>query len=250
MSAEFNTDKLYLPHGPPLLTAAGVRRGIRVSIPYTMGAGVFGLTAGILASKAGVSLGAAVFMNAIVYAGAAQLAALAHWPDVLNAASLLGLVLLVLTINSRYVLMGASLYPYFRHLPLRQSLALLSFNGDFLWIVFLREAELAKANGTRIDLGFYVGFGIAAWFVWTLVAIPGWFMGSAISDLKRLALDLFALMFFSALIVPMWKGFAHARPWAVAAAAAALSFFIVPGSYYIVIGAIAGSIYAGVTRQS
>ena len=250
MGAELDTDTLYLPHGPPLFTREGVRRGIRISLPYTMGAGVFGLTAGILASKAGVSLPAAIFMNAIVYAGAAQLAALAHWPHVLNAASLTGLVLLVLTINSRYVLMGASLYPYFRHLQLRHSLLLLSFNGDFLWIVFLREAELAKENGTRIDLGFYVGFGLAAWLIWTVVAIPGWLMGAAISDLKRFALDLFALMFFSALIVPMWRGFAHARPWAFAAAAAALSFYVVPGSYYIVIGAVAGSIYAGLTKNA
>ncbi len=52
--------KVYLPYGPPVLTRAGWLRGLRTSIPYLPGSVIFGMTAGALASKAGVGLWEAV----------------------------------------------------------------------------------------------------------------------------------------------------------------------------------------------
>ncbi|MES2907516.1 MAG: AzlC family ABC transporter permease [Pseudomonadota bacterium] len=233
--------KIYLPHGPPLFTKAGFRHGLVFSIPYSLGLAVFGLTAGVLAQKAGLSLFEAILMSGAVFAGASQLAVLSHWPDMWAFSVLLAAVLLVLTINSRFILMGASLYPYLRHLKGPAPWGLLFINTDFLWILFLRDAAIAKEEKRRPDLGFFLGFGLVMWVIWVLVTIPGWYIGSSIADLKKYALDLFALLFFASLLVPMWKGVAHARPWMVAAVVAAIAYFILPGSYYIVIGALAGA---------
>jgi 4-azaleucine resistance transporter AzlC len=240
--SERDIEKIFLPHGLPLFTRCGARQGFMLAIPYSLGMIVFGMTAGMLAAKNGLSLFEAIFMNAFVYAGASQLAALANWPAHWTLASVIAISLIVGVINSRFILMGASLYPYFRHLPQRKVLPLLYLNTDFLWLLFLRYAQDQKMENRPPDLGFFFGFGLAMWVIWTLSAIPGWWAGSAIGDFKKYGLDLFALMFFASLLVPMWKGAKPARPWFVAAAVALITQKLLPGSYYIVIGALSGGV--------
>lgn len=240
--------EVYLPHGPPVCTKAGFRYGVVFSAPYALGITVFGATAGMLAAKAGLTFTQAVIMNGTVYAGASQLAVLSHWPMAWTFSALLATALIALAINSRFILMSASLYPYFRHLKGTRPWVLLFLMTDFGWLLFLRAAQNHKENGRPPDLGFYIGFAAVMYCVWTLSAIPGWWIGSNIADLKRYALDLFALMFFASLLVPLWKGAAHARPWFVAGAVAALAHFFIPGSYYIVIGALAGAFSGAMLR--
>lgn len=235
-------DRIFLPFGPPLFTRGGIRAGFMLAIPYSLGMIVFGMTAGMLAAKNGLSLFEAIVMNGFVYAGASQLAALSHWPTGWTLSSVIAISLLVGVINSRFILMSASLYPYLQHLPMRQALPLLYLNTDFLWLLFLRHAQDKKMESQPPDLGFFFGFGIAMWIIWTLSAIPGWWTGSVIGDFKRFGLDLFALMFFASLLVPMWKGVRSARPWFVAAVVALITQKLLPGSYYIVIGALSGGV--------
>jgi predicted branched-subunit amino acid permease len=241
MSAH-NINITYLPYGLPRFTREGTKAGLVLSIPYSLGIIVFGMTAGVLAAKNGFSLFEAILMNGFVYAGASQLAALAHWPLSWTLSSVIAVSLLVGVINSRFILMSASLYPYFRHLPLRHALPLLYLNTDFLWLLFLRDMQNRKMSSLPPDLGFFFGCGIAMWVVWTLSAIPGWWAGNIIDDLKKYGLDLFALMFFASLLVPMWKGVKSARPWLIAALVALIAQALLPGSYYIVIGALSGGV--------
>ncbi|MES2907515.1 MAG: AzlC family ABC transporter permease [Pseudomonadota bacterium] len=241
-SEPLTLEEVYLPHGAPVFTKRGTRDGFISALPYGLGMIAFGLTAGVLAAQTRLSLPEGVFMNSGVYVGAAQLAAYAHWPAVWTLANILAVLLIVVIINSRFILMGASLYPYFKYLKGWQAWALLFFNIDILWLMFLREAETAKEQARPPDIGFYFGFGVCMWMFSFISFAPGWWIGSAITDFKRYGLDLFMLMFFASISVPLWKGVAHARPWMAAAVVAAIAYFILPGSYYIVIGALAGSL--------
>lgn len=242
-------DQLYLPYGPPVFTKAGLRNGMIKSLPFCLGLCIFGFTAGMLAEKAGLSLVEAVLMNGFVYAGASQLATLSHWPEIWTFSTVLATALLLTTINSRFILMGASLYPYFRQLPGLQPWALLFLKTDVLWLLFLRETQLAKEAKQPPDIGYFLGFGAVMWWGWTLVAIPGWWFGSSIASLERYGLDLIVLMFFASLLVPMWKGFSQALPWAVAGLVAAIAYHFLPGTYYIVIGALAGSLTGAMLKH-
>ena len=49
--------------------------GMRASIPFAIGAGVFGVTLGLAASQAGLNAVEMGFMSATVFAGASQLVA-------------------------------------------------------------------------------------------------------------------------------------------------------------------------------
>jgi predicted branched-subunit amino acid permease len=51
------------------------------------------------------------------------------------------------------------------------------------------------------------------------------------------------------MLVPFWRGPRNAIPWVVAAAVALLTAEFVPGGWYIIAGAIAGSITAGVIDE-
>ena len=238
----------YLPYGPPQLTRAGLRAGVNWFWPFFPGSIVFGLTAGALAAKTGLSLIHTVLLSALVYAGAAQLAVLSIWPNTWTPSDLIAAALIVLTINSRYILQGASLYPYFCHLPARTSYGLLFINVDLTWLLFVRHASEARENNERPDLGRFVGLALVMWLNWTVCTVPGWYVGNAIGDFKRYGLDLFIIVFFASLIVPMWKGFRHAVPWAAAAVFALLAQRLLPGSYYMLVGALAGACAGAVCK--
>ena len=48
-------------------------------------------------------------------------------------------------------------------------------------------------------------------------------------------------IFFAAMLVPLWKGWRPARPWAAAAGVALIVHALVPGYTFIVAGALAGA---------
>jgi len=84
--------------------------GVRATLPLLLGLIPFGLVAGIAAVDAGLSPTQAVGLSAIVFAGAAQLAAI----DLLGRdASLAVVVLTAVVINLRMMMYSASIAPYF-----------------------------------------------------------------------------------------------------------------------------------------
>src|SRR3989338_6738026 len=90
--------------------------GCRDSIPMIVGILPFGLIYGALASLAGLSLGQALGMSLLVYAGSAQFIAI----SLLTLGS--GAVVILLTtlvVNLRHVLYSAALQPYVGRLPQR-----------------------------------------------------------------------------------------------------------------------------------
>jgi predicted branched-subunit amino acid permease len=48
--------------------------------------------------------------------------------------------------------------------------------------------------------------------------------------------------FFAAMLVPMWRGAGRARSWLVAGATALLVDWLLPGWWFIVVGAVAGAL--------
>ena len=89
---------------------------------------------------------------------------------------------------------------------------------------------------------FFQYAGLALWVVWVTSAIPGYLLGAFISDPKRFAFDLVLIVFFAAMFVPLWRGARRAIGWAVAGVVAVIVSFVVPGWWFIVIGALTGSI--------
>ena len=78
--------------------------------------------------------------------------------------------------------------------------------------------------------------------------LPGFLAGALVPEPRRYGLDLVMPIFFAAMLVPLWKGFRPARPWAVAGLVALVVHGFVPGYTFILAGALAGALAASAAR--
>ena len=74
---------------------------------------IFGAAFGLAATQTGLDNSSIMLMSSFVFAGASQFATLELWGAQI---SLIPLIVTVFFINARHLLMGASLYPWLRHL--------------------------------------------------------------------------------------------------------------------------------------
>ena len=224
----------------PYWTLPGLAEGARLSTVVLPGTVIFGMAFGTIAAAKGLTLTDTVLMNAMVCAGAAQLVALEVWTNPLALGTLVSIAALAAIVNARLILMGASLRPWLGPLPAWQVYPMLLLTTDATWIVGMRY----RANGGN-DASVYLGGGLAIWACWVASAVPGYLLGAFISDPKRFGFDLLLPVFFSAMLVQIWRGPKRAIGWVVAGVVALIAAQLIGGWWFIVIGALAGSVVGG-----
>lgn len=227
---------------PVPFTWAGCRAGARLSLPFLPGVLAFSAAYGTVAVQKGLTFAEAVAMSAIVFAGASQMVALEIWREPLEPALALAICGVVAAVNMRLVLMGASLRPWIGGLPGSKVYPTMPVLTDVNWIVAIRY----RADGGE-DFGVFVGSGLLIWSVWTLGSIPGYVAGGLVPDPRAYALDLVMPAFFVVMLIPLWKGARAALPWLVSGVVATATAFLVPGYWFIVTGALAGSLAGALT---
>ncbi len=203
-------------------------------VPGTM---VFAAAYGTLAAQKGLTLFEATLMSALVFGGASQLVAMEVWRSPITFTTVLSLAVVTAIVNARFILMGATLRPWFGTLPPWQAYSSLASTVDATWLIATRY----RAEGGS-DASVFVGAGLALWGVWVCSAIPGYLLGAVIADPKRFGFDLVLPIFFAAMFIPLWRGARRAIGWAIAGAVALIVSYVVPGWWFIVAGALTGSI--------
>ena len=226
---------------PVTFTRAGALRGARAILPIVPGAIAFGLVYGFLAGERGLSALEIGLTSMLVFAGASQFLALELWGDPLP---LFSLVIGVAIINLRHLLMGPALLPWLADLPPRRAYASLYFMTDESWGVTVAE----ERRGGR-DAAFLLGAGLALYATWVLATVLGRQAGDLSFLLEDWGLDYLTTAFFVALLAGFWRGRADALPWLAAGGIAVLAKWWLPGTWYIVLGAVAGSLI-GAWRDS
>jgi predicted branched-subunit amino acid permease len=231
--------------GRAAFTLRGCLTGARLGLPLLPGVVVFACAFGAAAAQKGLSLGEALAMSAVVFAGASQMVSLEVWRDAWTPASLAGLVAVTALINSRMILMGAAIQPWMAGEPRGRTALNLFFLTDANWLIATRYSQ----EGGR-DLGVLLGSGLGLWMAWVAFTAPGHLLGALVADPRRYGLDLVMPIFFCAMLVPLWRGARAARPWAVAGAAALLVHAVVPGYAFIVAGALTGALAGAFLDES
>lgn len=221
------------------LTRAGCMLGAKMMLPLLPGVIAFSLAFGAIAAKQGLTLFEAALMSALVYAGASQLVALELWSPVWTWSGVLAVALVTLTVNMRMILMSAAFRPWFEPLGPAANYGQLFFLTD---ANFLAAARYRADGGT--DVGVVLGAGVMLWVIWASMTVPGYLLGAMIAEPKRLGLDLFLPIFFSAMLVPLWRGRRSAIIFAAAAATAVGISLLGSGYWFIFAGAVAGA-FAG-----
>ena len=231
-------------HGPPSERAptwslAGLARGALTAAPVLPSLVMFAAAFGTLAAQRGLSLAEATAMSAIVFGGASQLAAMEAWENPLTVSVIVALALVVGIVNMRLLLMSASMRPWLGGLPAWQSYPALYVLSDASWLMTTRY----RAEGGN-DVSVFVGASLTIWATWVGATVPGYLIGELI-DPRRFGLDMAMPAMFVAMLVPLWRGPRRAVPWLVAGAAALAASSLLPGWWFVIIGALAGCIAGG-----
>ncbi|TWI87521.1 putative branched-subunit amino acid permease [Roseibium hamelinense] len=208
-------------------------------LPALPGTVVFGAVFGTVAAQKGLTILETVLINSFVFAGASQFVAMEVYKDPVTWAVLLAMVGVTAAVNMRMLLIGASLRPWLGQVPASRTYPSLFFLTDLNWLIALREYD----KGER-DWGIYLGSGLFMWVTWSVSVVPGYFLGSLVSDPQKWGLDIVMPAFFVALLVPLWQGRRQTISWGLAGVVAVLTWQAFGGYWGILTGAIIGA-FAG-----
>jgi branched chain amino acid efflux pump len=221
----------------PAWSLDGLRLGAALMLPAMPGMMAFAIAIGATEARKGFVPIEAALMNLLVYAGASQMVAMEAWPQQVTLASVTALALLVATVNARMLLFGASLRPWLGPLPAWQVYPMMQLTTDPGWIICMRY----RAEGGN-DVGVFLGGALVVWVAWLAATAAGYLAGALVADPRKIALDLVLPIFFAAMLVPLWSGRRRAVGWAIAGAIALATERLVPGWWFVITGALAGSL--------
>jgi predicted branched-subunit amino acid permease len=192
--------------------AGPARREILLnSVGVAMATGAYGLSFGVLAVAAGLSVAQACALSLLMFTGASQFAFVGL------AASGPAAALTAVLLGARNAFYGMTLAPV---LP----------RGVRRWVLahFVIDESTAMAVGQpdpeRSRLAF-TATGLLLFAAWNLATLLGALGGEVLADPKVLGFDAAAPAAFVALLAPRLTG---ARPWAVALAGALVALALTP----------------------
>ena len=187
----------------------GRRAAVVEGWPIFVTAVVVGITFGLTARQAGLSIVETSATSLIVFAGAAQFVMV----DLLRTGTPVPLIVLtVLLLNARHFLMAAALRPFVRvaSVPRRFGLAYVLTDEAFaMGIGWFRR-------GHR-DLAYYAVFSTVLWCSWNVGTLLGAVFGADVQDPQRFGIDFAITAVFVAIVA---IGIRHRADVAVALTAA------------------------------
>lgn len=215
------------------------KRGMKLSLPMLIGMIPFALVLGTQAAQKGLSHLEVPLLTGLNFAGGSEFAILEVWS---NPPNLFVLCFITFLVNSRHLLMGASLVPYLRHLPNRQVFPALFFMCDESWAAAFTDAEKRRHLGFQraFSLPFYAGICFALYLMWVGFTSLGAILGPFLGDIHRLGFDMAFAAVFLVLLRGMWKGITAAQPWLISLICAAIAYVYLPTGWYVPIGAMCG----------
>ena len=151
-----------------------------------------------------------------------------------------GLALVTATVNTRMLLISASLYPWLGESAGWRIYPTLHILTDPGWLILMRY----RARGGS-DAGVFLGSSVVLAATWIGAAAVGYLLGSHIADPRRFGIDLVMPIFFAAMLVPLWRGPRRAVGWLVAGLVALIVQRVFGGWWFIVAGAVSGSVVGG-----
>jgi 4-azaleucine resistance transporter AzlC len=228
------------PQHPVRWTLDAFREGAAATLPLLPGLFAFGIAFGTVAARKGFSLFDACLMSATVYAGVAQIVVVESWPAQFTVGAIVASTTITALICSRFLLIGASMRPWLGGLPAVKIYPMLYLLTEPPWLLSTRYY---RSGGT--DPAFVLGSCTMTWVAWVIATAPGYWLGASIGDPHRFGLDLVMPAFFVAMLVSLWQGPRRAIGWVVGSAVAIATAQLFGGFWYVVTGALAGSITGG-----
>ena len=193
---------------PHPYTRSEILRGAKDALPVMFAVAPYAMVLGAQASQVGLSLSEVGAMTGLNFAGGSEFAAIKLWAAV---PPMLTIVLITLLINSRHIVMGASLAPYLQHLPRRKVIPALFFMADEGWAISYADTTrraLAQQQ-PAFSWPYYWGACLPFYPVWVGFAVLGAVLGPEPNGVAGAAVALVAVFLPGFLILigvlPFWE---------------------------------------------
>ncbi|MFT9208057.1 AzlC family ABC transporter permease [Acetobacter orientalis] len=208
-----------------------------------------GLVLGAQAREKGFNALEVPLLTGLNFAGGSEFAAINLWTSPPHLLLLMGVTLLI---NSRHVLMSATLTSFLKNIPRFKILLALAFMCDETWALALGDARARKKEGLcpSFSLPYYVGVATGLYLAWVGFAVLGTVLGPVVGDLTRYGFDMAFPAVFLVLLRGMWSGPRKAAPWVVSGVVGAMVYLALPGAWYVPAGAVSGIIAAWWTTRT
>jgi 4-azaleucine resistance transporter AzlC len=212
--------------------ASSRRRLLMEALGIGVSAVGFGFVYGLSAREAGFSPIEAIAMSTIVFAGAAQFAAVGYvasglaWP---------GVVLLTALLNARHLLYSAALAPWLREVPFWRRAVMAHLLTDEAFALSIGHF---RRVGRTDERGYWIAAIASTFIPWNLATIGGVLLGAQIPDPARFGIDII----FPAAMIGLAVGLVTGRRELVAAIVGAGVGVVVALATGPSIGIVAGGI--------
>jgi len=203
-------------------------------LPISLFVVVFGAAFGLAAVQQGLGPLESLLMSTLVFAGASQFAAIDMWGA---EVSVIPVMVVVFAINSRHLLMGASLYPMLKDVSPAKRYGVLLLLTDANWAVSAQEYQSGRRN-----LEVILGGGLVLWLAWIVGTWLGVYFGGLLQNPKSLGMDMVLGCFLLAMALGGKKNPRVLVAWALAALASLAAWKWLPANTHVVAGALAGGV--------
>jgi len=163
----------------PAVLADSRRQLLLDALGIAVSAVGFGFVYGLAAREAGFSPIEVIAMSTIVFAGAAQFAAVGYvatglaWPAI---------VLLTALLNARHLLYSAALAPWLRHVPIWRRAVMAHLLTDEAFALTIAHFQRVGRTDER---GFWIAAIASTFIPWNLATFAGSVLGGQIPKLLR-----------------------------------------------------------------
>jgi 4-azaleucine resistance transporter AzlC len=175
---------------------SGAVDGARAVSPFLLGVVPFGVIYGVTAVDRGLPPVVVAAMSIVVFAGAAQLAAVEL---LARDAPLAVVVATIVVVNLRYPMYAASIAPHFKAFATRSRAICAYLLTDQAYAISLTEYREHDPDASR-RLWYYLGAAVTLWIAWQVSTIVGVLLGARVP--AGLSLEFAIPLTFLALLVP------------------------------------------------
>lgn len=171
-----------------------VRTAMKDTLPTVFGYIGIGISFGIVAASAGMSVLMATLMSLIVYAGSAQFILVSL---LAIGTPIVSIALSVFLVNSRMILMSMTTANFFKKNSIFENILIGSLITDESFAL-----SMNKLNFTNGKLGFkwFNTVNVMAYLVWVVSTMVGAMLGKIISNPEKLGLDFALVAMFIGLL--------------------------------------------------
>jgi len=215
-----------------------ILRGLKDGLPVLLGVIPFALVLGAQATHKGLNPFEVPLMTGLNFAGGSEFAAIQIWT---SPPRLLLIIAVTLLVNSRHILMGATLVPLLSRFPKRKILPALFFMTDESWALSYNDAY-SKKNRTAplFSMPYYMAVSLSFYTMWVFCTTLGALIGPVLGDLHQYGFDMAFPAVFLVLVRGMWSGLYKAIPWIISLAVSVAFCHFIPGLWYVIAGPVTG----------